>query len=133
MQRAYEVMFILRPDMAEEEVDKLISALESNVTTGGGKVKGTEKMGKRRLAYTVRRFREGLYVLFTLEGSGEMIHEIERRLRVSEPVIKFLTVRVDEEQKRLAKVKAIRATKVKRTPAPIATAEGASESAPAAV
>ncbi|PYX77842.1 MAG: 30S ribosomal protein S6, partial [Acidobacteria bacterium] len=116
MQRAYEVMFILRPDMAEEEIDKLISGLESNVTTGGGKVKSTEKMGKRRLAYTVRRFREGLYVLFTLEGSGEMIHEIERRLRVSEPVIKFLTVRVDEEQKRLAKVKAIRATRVKRAP-----------------
>ena len=134
MQRAYEVMFILRPDMPEEEIDKLISGLESNVTTSGGKVKGTEKMGKRRLAYTVRRFHEGLYVLFTLEGSGEMIHEIERRLRVSEPVIKFLTVRVDEEQKRLAKVKAIRATRVKRAPAPIAAPESASpESAPAAV
>ena len=97
-------------------------------------MKGTEKMGKRRLAYTVRRFREGLYVLFTLEGSGEMIHEIERRLRVSEPVIKFLTVRVDEEQKRLAKVKAIRATRVKRAPAPVAAPESASpQSAPAAV
>jgi len=94
-------------------------------------------MGKRRLAYNVRSFREGLYVLFTLEGSGEMIHEIERRLRVSEPVIKFLTVRVDEDQKRLAKIKAIRATRVKRAPAaaaPAATAEGATtESAPAAV
>src|SRR5438552_16047794 len=98
MQRAYEVMFILRPDMAEEEIDKLISALESNVTTGGGKVKSTEKMGKRRLAYTVRRFREGVYVLFTLEGSGEMIYEIERRLRVSEAVSKFSSARPDEEQ-----------------------------------
>src|SRR5437588_8480880 len=126
MQRAYEVMFILRPDMPEEEIDKLISGLESNVTTSGGKVKGTEKMGKRRLAYTVRRFREGLYVLFTLEGSGEMIHEVERRLRVSEPVIKFLTVRVDEEQKRLAKVKAIRATRVKRAPAQVKATERAS-------
>src|SRR5437764_15342283 len=135
MQRAYEVMFILRPDMPEEEVDKLISALESNVTTGGGKVKSTEKMGKRRLAYNVRSFREGLYVLFTLEGSGEMIHEIERRLRVSEPVIKFLTVRVDEGQKRLAKVRAIRATRVKRAPAaPVAAPESATpQSAPAAV
>ena len=134
MQRAYEVMFILRPDMPEEEVDKLISGLESNVTTSGGKVKNTEKMGKRRLAYNVRRFHEGQYVLFTLEGSGEMIHEIERRLRVSEPVIKFLTVRVDEDQKRLAKIKAIRATRVKRAPAPATAPEAAgTESAPAAV
>ena len=128
MQRTYELMFIVRPDMPEEEVDKLISHLESNVTSSGGTVKNTEKMGKRRLAYTVRRFGEGLYVLLTLEGTGEMIHEVERRLRVTEPVIKFITVRVDEEHKRVAKIKAIRATRVKRAPAPAATA--ASEPAP---
>ena|SRR5436309_2108287 len=122
MQRSYELMFIFRPDMPEEEVDKLISHLESNVTSSGGTVKNTKKMGKRRLAYTVRSFGEGLYVLLTLEGTGGMIHEIERRLRVTEPVIKFITVRVDEEQKRVAKIKAIRATRVKRAPAPAAVA-----------
>jgi small subunit ribosomal protein S6 len=124
MQRTYELMFIVRPDMPEEEVDKLISHLESNVTSSGGTVKSTEKMGKRRLAYTVRRFGEGLYVLLTLEGTGEMIHEVERRLRVTEPVIKFITVRVDEEQKRVAKIKAIRATRVKRAPTPVAAPAG---------
>ena len=80
-------------------------------------------------------FQEGQYILLTLEGGGEMIHEVERRLRVSEPVIKFITVRVDEEQKRLAKVKAIRATRVKRAPASAAPPPepAGTESTPAAV
>src|SRR5690242_14923506 len=122
MQRTYELMFIVRPDMREEEMDKLISNLESNITSSGGTVKGTDKMGKRRLAYLVRKFQEGQYVLITLEGTGATIHEVERRLRVSEPVIKFISVRVDEENKRIAKIKAIRATRVKRAPAAAETA-----------
>ena len=65
-------------------------------------------MGKRRLAYMVRRFHDGIYILLTVEGGGGLMHELERRLRVTEPVIKFLTVRIDEEQKRLDKIKAIR-------------------------
>jgi len=111
--RTYELMFILRPDMPEEDQDKLISNLESQVQTAGGTVKSLERMGRRRLAYLVRNFQDGIYVLLTLEGEGGMVKEIERRLRVNEPVIKFLTVRVDEEQKRLAKIKAIRDTKVR--------------------
>lgn len=133
MQRTYELMFIVRPDMPEEEMDKLISNLESNIASSGGTVKGTDKMGKRRLAYLVRKFQEGQYVLITLEGTGATIHEVERRLRVSEPVIKFITVRVDEENKRIAKIKAIRATRVKRAPAPAETAAPSGEAAPAAV
>jgi small subunit ribosomal protein S6 len=133
MQRTYELMFIVRPDMADEEMDKLISTLESNVGASGGTVKSTEKMGKRRLAYLVRGFQEGIYVLITLEGTGATIHELERRLRVTEPVIKFLTVRVDEENKRIAKIKAIRATRVKRAPAPAETPATSAENAPAAV
>ena len=133
MQRTYELMFIVRPDMADEEMDKLISSLESNVAASGGTVKSTDKMGKRRLAYLVRGFQEGNYVLITLEGTGAAIHELERRLRVTEPVIKFLTVRVDEENKRIGKIKAIRATRVKRAPAPAETAAASGESAPAAV
>src|SRR5271157_3382156 len=70
-------------------------------------------MGKRRLAYTVRKFQDGIYMLMVLEGEGAMVKEVERRLRVTEPVLKFITVRVDEEQKRLAKIKAIRDTKVR--------------------
>ena len=121
MARIYEVMFILRPDMPEEETEKLISHLEGSVTSLGGTVK-IERMGRRRLAYTVRKFQEGNYVLLTVEGSGQMVHELERRLRVTEPVIKFLTVRVDEEQKRLEKVRKIRETRVKRKPQPAAEA-----------
>src|ERR1700691_6658135 len=134
MNRTYELMFIVRPDMPEEKKDKLISTLETAVTTSGGQMKNVEKMGKRHLAYSVRRFRDGLYILLTLEGSGGLIHELQRRLRVTEPVIKFLTVRIDEEQKRLDKIKAIRDSrrKVSATPAPApAPAEPAAE-APAA-
>ena len=131
MARIYEVMFILRPDMPEEETEKLISHLEGSVTSLGGTVK-IERMGRRRLAYTVRKFQEGNYVLLTVEGSGQMVHELERRLRVTEPVIKFLTVRVDEEQKRLEKVRKIRETRVKRKPQPAAEA-GAEPAAAATV
>jgi small subunit ribosomal protein S6 len=130
MNRTYELMFIVRPDMAEEDLDKLISTLETAVSTSGGAVKSVERMGKRRLAYTVRRFHDGLYVLLTVEGSGGLIHELERRLRVTEPVIKFLSVRIDEEKKRLDKIKAIRDARKKAPAAPAAAPEGG-EPAPA--
>jgi len=118
MNRTYELMFIVRPDMTEEDQDKLISTLETAVTSSGGQVKNMEKMGKRRLAYMVRRFHDGLFLLLTFEGSGGLVHELERRLRVTEPVIKFLSVRIDEEQKRLDKIKAIRDSRKKASAAP---------------
>jgi small subunit ribosomal protein S6 len=111
MQRIYELMFIVRPDMTEEDQDKLVANFESQVGLAGGTVKSVERMGKRRLAYLVRKFQDGIYILMTLEGDGAMVKEVERRLRVTEPVIKFITVRVDEEQKRMAKVKALRDSK----------------------
>ncbi len=124
-------MFIVRPDVEEADLDKLIEGFEKNVTDGGGELKSTEKMGRRRLAYTVRKFNDGFYVLMTVVAAGSLIAEIERRLRVSEQVIKFITVRIDEEEKRLAKVKAIRDTKVKRSAQPAAPAvvESAAEHA----
>ena len=131
MNRTYELMFIVRPDMTEEDQDKLISTLETAVTSSGGQVKNVEKMGKRRLAYTVRRFHDGLYILLTFEGSGGLVHELERRLRVNEPVIKFLSVRIDEEQKRLDKIKAIKDARRKVSATPPPPAEPAAE-APAA-
>lgn len=130
MNRTYELMFIVRPDMAEEDQDKLISTLETAVTSSGGAVKSVEKMGKRRLAYMVRRFHDGLYMLLTVEGSGGLVHELERRLRVTEPVIKFITVRIDEEQKRLDKIKAIKEARRKAPPAPV-TPEESTPEAPA--
>jgi small subunit ribosomal protein S6 len=127
MNRTYELMFIVRPDMADEDLDKLISNLETTVTSASGSIKSVDRMGKRRLAYMVRKFREGVYILMTIEGAGSVVHELERRLRVTEPVIKFLTVRIDEEQKRLDKIKKLREAKkkVSAQPAP-------AEAAPAA-
>jgi small subunit ribosomal protein S6 len=119
MDRLYEVMFIVRPDVVDEELDKLIAGFESTVTTGGGVIKASEKMGRRKLAYTVRKFNDGNYVLLTIEANGVVVAELERRLRVTEPVIKFITVRMDEEEKRLAKIRAHRATHVKRSALPI--------------
>src|SRR6266567_1910241 len=131
MNRVYELMFIVRPDMTEEDLDKLIATLSAVVPPSGGSVQRIDKMGKRRLAYTVRRFHEGIYVLMVVEGGGAVIHELERRLRVTEPVIKFLTVRIDEEQKRLDKVKALRDARKKVSAQPAAAPAPAAE-APAA-
>src|SRR6516162_1124213 len=134
MSRLYEVMFILRPDVAEEDADKLITGFSNSVTNGGGVVKSAEKMGRRKLAYMVRKFADGNYVLLTIEATGPVVLELERRLRVSEPVIKFITVRMDEEEKRLAKVKALRGTRRKVSaegPAHPPAAETAAEPAQA--
>lgn len=113
MSRLYEVMFIVRPDLEDEESDKLIESLTNTVKNGGGLVKSVEKMGRRKLAYKVRKFADGNYMLLTLEGTGPVVLELERRLRVTEQVIKFITVRMDEEEKRLTKVKASRGTRRK--------------------
>ncbi|HYE25635.1 MAG TPA: 30S ribosomal protein S6 [Clostridia bacterium] len=137
--RKYEVMFIVRPDIADEDVDKLVSTLETNVTNAGGHITSVERMGKRRLAYPVRKFQDGNYILFHVEGPGSVIKETERRLRVAEQVIKFITVRTDEEEQRLAKVKKIRdsrqrgrGTQAQAAAQQAAEAAGA-EGAPAAV
>jgi small subunit ribosomal protein S6 len=132
MSRVYEVMFIVRPDTAEEDIDKLIAGFTTSVTNGGGVVKSAEKMGRRKLAYMVRKFNDGNYVLLTVDANGAVIAELERRLRVSEPVIKFITVRTDEEEKRLAKVRALRGQRRKLSAEPAAAAPAPPAPAPAA-
>jgi small subunit ribosomal protein S6 len=131
MNRTYELMFIVRPDMTDEDLEKLISTLQAAVSSAGGSIKNVEKMGKRRLAYTVRKFHEGVYILLTVEGGGAVMHELERRLRVTEQVIKFLTVRIDEEQKRLDKIKSLRDARKKVSAQPAAAAPEESAAAPA--
>jgi len=137
MDRFYEVMFIVRPDVEDADLDKLIAGFEQTVISGGGNLRSAEKLGRRKLAYTVRKFNDGNYILLTIDADGKLVAELERRLRVSEPVIKFITVRMDEEQKRLDKVKALRATrkKISAQPAPAPTPAPASvaEAAPAPV
>jgi small subunit ribosomal protein S6 len=144
MERFYEVMFIVRPDIEDADVDKLIAGFEQTIVNGGGNLRSTEKLGRRKLAYTVRKFNDGNYVLLTVDADGKLVAELERRLRVSEPVIKFITVRMDEEEKRLNKIKAIRATRKKvsaQSPAaapvpapaaaPVESAEAPAEATPA--
>jgi len=137
MNRSYELMFIVRPDMVDEDLNRLISTLESSVTSAGGTAK-SEIWGKRRLAYKVAKFNEGIFVLLMIEGSGAISHEVERRLRVTEQVIKFLSVRTDEEVKRLDKIKKLRDAKKKVSAAPAApaapiTPEPGTEPAPTTV
>ncbi len=114
--RRYEVMFIVRPDASEEEVDKLIAQMQGVVSGAGGKVEKVDKMGRRRLAYRIARHLEGFYVLFTLEDSGPALHEMERRLKVADSVIRFISVRIEEEQKKVEKLKALRAKAEARRP-----------------
>ncbi|MGH9483531.1 MAG: 30S ribosomal protein S6 [Terriglobales bacterium] len=112
------MIFIVRPDLVDEESDKLVESLESAASAIGANVRKVDKLGRRRLAYRVRGFREGNYVLFELETtSSEPIGELQRRLRISEPVIKYLAVRTDELEKRLDKRRRHRAARLERRPA----------------
>ena len=130
--RKYEIMFIVRPDIADEDLDKLVTTMETNVKNAGGTLVSTDRMGKRRLAYEVRRFREGNYFLLNVEGPGSAIAEIERRMRVTEQIIKFMTVRTDEEQQRLDKIKKLRDSRQKgRGTQAQAAAQAAAEAAAA--
>ena len=110
----YEIMFIVNPNATEEEIDKINAQIDGVITAGGGKVGQLEKLGKKRLAYLVDKFREGSYVLFTIEASGSVVREIERRLRVMDLVIKYLTVRMDDDKKRLEKIQAHRQKRAAR-------------------
>ena len=130
--RKYEMIFIVRPDTSEEDLDKLIAQMEGVVSGAGGKTEKVEKMGRRRLAYRVQRFQDGFYVLFTIEGSGDTVKEFERRLRVTDLVIKFLAVRIDEAQKRVEKLKALRAKAKARKPRSKPAAPAPSAAQPAA-
>ncbi len=112
--RTYEIIFILKPDLPEEEMDRFISQMEGIVTSTGGTIRKIDKMGQRRLAYLIGRYREGQYVLFVVDCEVATVKEFERRLRVSDQAIKFLTVRVDEEIKRLGKLQQARAKKLGR-------------------
>jgi len=127
--RNYEIMFIVDPNAAEEEIDKINAQLESIITSGGGKVDKIEKMGKRRLAYEVDKHREGYYVLFVTSANGDIIKECERRLRVMDAVIKYITVRTDEEVRRLEKIKSYRQKRAARrsSGAPAAPAQSIEE------
>jgi small subunit ribosomal protein S6 len=112
--RNYEIMFIVNPNGTEEEIDKINGQIEGIITAGGGKIEKIEKMGKRRLAYEVDKQREGHYVLFVISANGDIIKECERRLRVIDAVIKYITVRTDEETRRFEKIRHYRQKRAAR-------------------
>ncbi len=117
MNRTYEVMFILRPDLPAEEMDQWVTTLSEAATHAGATLRRSERLGKRRLAYRIEGYQDGEYVLFNLDAPGAAIHEIERRLRVTETVIKYLTVRTDELDKRSARDQQRRSARAARKPA----------------
>ena len=103
--RIYEELFIIKPDATEEEIDQVIEQMQGVITAAGGTVDKMDKWGKKRLAYRVDKHREGYYVLIQFTAGPQTVHELERRLRVTDAVIKFLTVRIDETLKLLEKKK----------------------------
>jgi small subunit ribosomal protein S6 len=116
MTRVYENLFIVKPDATEEEIDHLVDQMSKSVTTTGGTIDKVDKWGKRRLAYRVEKHREGSYVLMQFTADATTVKEFERRLRVQDSVIKFLTVRIDETLKRLEKRKKEREKRAHRRP-----------------
>ena len=115
-QRVYEIVFIVDPATQDEDLTRLSENLRHIITEQGGAVVRHEVMGRRQLAYKIGRANEGIYVLFEVEGSGREIAELERRMRVSDQVLRYLTVRVDEDRQRAEKLKARRARKAAKRP-----------------
>ena len=105
--RIYELIFIVKPDLPEGEIDAVIEQFTAAVSEGGGTVMKVEQWGKRRLAYRVKQQREGYYVLmhYSTDDNTSLAREVERRLHVADAVIKYITIRIDEELKRLEKLK----------------------------
>jgi small subunit ribosomal protein S6 len=129
--RRYEIMFIVDPSLPEEEIDQLNGEVESIIKAGGGEIESIEKMGRRKLAYEVERRTDGFYVLFTVSADGEIVKEVERRFRVMDSVLRYLTVRVDIEEKRLEKLRQARQKKDQGKPQAVAASSGEGASAPA--
>jgi small subunit ribosomal protein S6 len=116
--RVYEELFIARPDVPDEDVDHLVELAQAFLTGAGATVDKVDRWGKRRLAYRVGKYREGNYILIQFSAQPETVKEFERRLRVNDLVVKFLTVRVDETLKRIEKRRKQREKRAARRPAP---------------
>lgn len=114
--RTYEVVFIIDPDADDNEVIRLNEAVSKIITDQGGSITKTEMMGRRHLAYEINHKNEGTYVLLEVDGSGSEIAELERRMRVNDRILRYMTIRVDEARRRADKLKARRARKAARRP-----------------
>ena len=114
--RQYELMFIVDPDAADDEVAKLTEGLKQIVTDQGGTITKEENLGRRQLAYEILHKKEGIFVDLEIEGSGRELAELERRMRVSDRILRYLTVRLDEDRQRADKLKDKRARKAAKRP-----------------
>ena len=115
-QRIYEVMFIVNPEAGEEGITQLSESLQQIVRDQGGNITKVENIGRRTLAYEIDHRREGFYILFEIEGTGAEIAELERRMRVSDDVIRYITVRVDLDRRRANKLAERRARVANKRP-----------------
>ena len=116
--RIYEELFVAKPDVTDEEIDPFIEQLTKLITSHGGTVDKSDKWGIRKLAYRVQKRTEGYYVLLQFTAGPDAVKEIERRLRVSDMVMKFITVRIDEKLKKMEKRKKAREKRAARRPPP---------------
>jgi small subunit ribosomal protein S6 len=114
--RQYEVVFIVDPTADDDEVTRLTDSFKQIVTDQGGTITKSESMGRRQLAYEILHKTEGSFVLLEIEGSGKEIAELERRMRVNDRIIRYITVRVDEDRRRAEKFKTKRARKAAKRP-----------------
>jgi small subunit ribosomal protein S6 len=112
--RQYELIYILPPDSTEQQAAELHTAIEAVVSRLAGQIERTENWGRRRLAYEIGHFKEGVYVLEVINGGGELMKELDRRLRVMDLVIRHMVVRVDEEKKVVDRTRTKRQTESER-------------------
>ncbi len=94
--RAYELMYIVRPDLDEETVKSVNDRVVAIITDNGGQVEKTDLMGKRRLAYEIKGYTEGVYTVIQFQAGPDLIRELERQLRINDSVLRHLVVREDE-------------------------------------
>lgn len=107
----YESLFISTPNLAPDVLDRLVKFFEDLIEEHGGKLNNTIRWGRRQLAYEIENYREGVYTIFEFEGGGELVKELERRYRLNDSVLRFLTVRTDRKQKLMKKGAAKRQAK----------------------
>jgi small subunit ribosomal protein S6 len=129
--RIYEELYIAKPDATDEEIDALNGQLETVIKQAGGRVEKTDKWGVRKLAYRVKKQAEGYYVLMVFHAEASAVKELERRLRVTDMILKFLTVRMDEKLKWLEKRQKARAKRAARKPPPPPPSSAITANAPA--
>ena len=125
--RTYEIVFIVDPGADDAEVMKLSEAVQKIITDQGGAITKIDMWGRRQLAYEINHKREGSYVLLEVEGSGAEIAELERRMRVNDRVLRYMTIRVDLDRRRAQKFKDRRARKAAQRPLKGKAKEAAAE------